>query len=908
LPEQEAQHQGPALAPGAFSGLLLELARQHTEPLTAAPAAVPLAYREGQVVGRFELLREIGRGGFGVVFEARDRELGRTVAFKAVRAGGQIAVKEERLLREAEAAARLTHPNIVTLFDVGRSERGPYLVLELLEGQTLALRLAQGAVPLREAVRIAMEVARGLAHAHANGVIHRDLTPGNVFLCADGQVKVLDFGMAHAFGQTRVDGGTRAYMAPEQARGAPEDERTDVFALGVVLHQLLSRELPFADGSELQGPEAAPALELPEAPGLGQLVARMLSKDPVARPRHAGEVLPALVAAYRELERSSLGESTSGVRRRTSLPGFWAELKRRRVVRATISYFILSFALLQISEPLLHALHLPDRLLTIIVVLLGLGFPVTVTLAWIFDVNPGGITRTPSSRAPGLRGLRLVALLAVLGVVAAVPVLGWYVLRQGSPAPRGEAGATPPEADERQPPAPAPASIAVLPFSDMSPGKDQEYLGDGLAEEILNVLSQVEGLHVSGRTSSFSFKGKSATIEQIGRTLRVGAVLEGSVRKAGNRLRVTAQIVKVADGFHLWSQTFDRDSADVFAVQDEIARAVVEALKVTLLKGRAPTTGEHRAASPDAYWQFLVARQLHRKGGWEGARKAYQRALTLDPSYAPAWAGLAAMLYLDANVSADVATRARLWEEALAAAERAVSLAPELADGYSARGWLRGVIGLDWAGEEADLERALTLSPSDSKVMGRHSMRFARRGQLAEAIRALRRVTELDPLWSTGWAALGARYNQAGQFEQGRQAIIRALEIEPSDSGARELLVEGAILAGRMEEALVEAGRQPDPDDRLWAEAIAAHREGKPLRAQQAIDQFAARFGHYTAVSIAENYAWRGEPDRAFEWLARARAQRDGALSDLRVNPFLRSLHKDPRFKAFLASINLPGP
>jgi serine/threonine protein kinase len=244
-------------AAGSLSAVLQELAQVPEADLGAAWDAW---LRPGAVVGRFELVREIGRGGFGVVYEARDRELGRSAAFKAIRAGSRAALREERLLREAEAAARLSHPNIVTLFDVGRSEHGPYLVLELLRGQTLAARLEQGPIPGREALRIAVEVAKGLAHAHSQGVVHRDLKPGNVFLCEDGQVKVLDFGLAHAFGQRRVDGGTPAYMAPE-------DERTDVFALGVILYRMLAGNLPFPDDDlerAVVGSRAAPVLEVPD--------------------------------------------------------------------------------------------------------------------------------------------------------------------------------------------------------------------------------------------------------------------------------------------------------------------------------------------------------------------------------------------------------------------------------------------------------------------------------------------------------------------------------------------------------------------------------------------------------------------------------------------------------------------
>jgi tetratricopeptide (TPR) repeat protein len=303
-PEDRLPDAGPtpeAVRPGALSALLEEIVR--------APGSDAAWQRElaaGDVVGRFEILREIGRGGFGVVYEARDAQLGRRVAFKAVRAGDQAALREERLQREAESAARLSHPSIVTLHDVGRCEQGPYLVLELLRGQSLGQRLAQGPLSVREALRVATRVAEGLAHAHARGVVHRDLTPGNVFLCDDGQVKVLDFGLAHAFGQPRIAGGTPGYMAPEQWRGAPEDERTDVFALGVMLYRMMSGALPFPEdgGRSATGPQPAPALEVSGAPAVGALVSRMLEKDPVRRPRDGGEVLAALAAFEQELGRT----------------------------------------------------------------------------------------------------------------------------------------------------------------------------------------------------------------------------------------------------------------------------------------------------------------------------------------------------------------------------------------------------------------------------------------------------------------------------------------------------------------------------------------------------------------------------------------------------------------------------
>jgi len=337
-----------ARRPAPLSALLEELARA---PRHDAGPRWEVALCPGAVIGRFELVREIARGGFGIVWEAKDRTLQRTVAFKALRVGDRPEVGEERLLAEAEAAARLSHPSIVTLHDVGRTPHGPYLVLEFLRGRTLAARLADGPLPLAEALRIAAAVASGLAHAHAHGVVHRDLTPGNVFLCDDGQVKVLDLGMAHAFGHRKLDGGTPAYMAPEQRRGAPEDERTDVFALGVILYEMLSGEPPFPEADPGRW-RAARRLEVPGTPpSLAELVADMLRKDPVRRPRDAARVLEVLAAIARHVkERGSAAtpgqpsdQVASSPRPRPLVSGGWRTGALVAAVAVLVGVLALSF-------------------------------------------------------------------------------------------------------------------------------------------------------------------------------------------------------------------------------------------------------------------------------------------------------------------------------------------------------------------------------------------------------------------------------------------------------------------------------------------------------------------------------------------------------------------------------------
>jgi len=318
--------------PGVLSTLLAELAR---EPQADLGDDWDRWLHPGATIGRFELVRELGRGGFGIVWEARDSELRRCVAFKAVRAGERTALKQEALAHEAEAIARLAHPNLVTLYDVGRSQHGPYLVLELLRGQTLAARLEQEPLSVRESLQLAAEISRGLAHAHEAGVVHRDLKPANVMLTDDGRVKVLDFGLAHAFGRKRILGGTPAFMAPEQWMDAPEDERTDIFALGVILYRSLSGQLPFdGSGSDF----TAPRLEVEAAPELGELVERMLSRDPVYRPRDGAAVLAELERLSPQLLPSA-EQLTPTVRvRRTSWPRTIALLAACAVLAVGLAY------------------------------------------------------------------------------------------------------------------------------------------------------------------------------------------------------------------------------------------------------------------------------------------------------------------------------------------------------------------------------------------------------------------------------------------------------------------------------------------------------------------------------------------------------------------------------------------
>jgi TolB-like protein/tetratricopeptide (TPR) repeat protein len=503
--------------------------------------------------------------------------------------------------------------------------------------------------------------------------------------------------------------------------------------------------------------------------------------------------------------------------------------------------------------------------------------------------------RTPAT--PGQRsGGRVAALVLTVGILAALPPLGWYVWRQsGTPRPAPEAAV--PE-----------ASIAVLPFSDFSPEHDQEYFSDGIAEEILNALAQVEGLRVTGRTSSFSFKGKAQDLRAIGASLGVATVLEGSVRKAGSRVRISAQLVKAADGFHLWSQTFDRELSDVFAVQDEISAAVVAALRVKLLPGKG-STARGATSVKEAHDHYLLGRDLVRTVEEVRDRKAlaeFEQAVALDPNYALAWAGIANTLRNLEGFSSNGLSNQAQRRKALEAAERAVALGPELPDGYAARARIRRGFLLDWAGARSDVERARALGPGDAFAAWASGQLLMTYGELPEALSELRRAVELDPLSAQAWTTLGQVQLSAGDHRGGRASLARALQIAPLVDEPRYYLFASLLVTGQATEALAMAEASKATWIRYLGVAMAQHDLGHARESRAALEALIATHAEDAAFQVAEGYAWRGEKEKAFEWLERARLQADTGFGWIKVDPLLAKLRGDPRFPALLRKLKLP--
>ena len=477
---------------------------------------------------------------------------------------------------------------------------------------------------------------------------------------------------------------------------------------------------------------------------------------------------------------------------------------------------------------------------------------------------------------------------------------------------RGESGMTAKPAPEKV------ASIAVMPFANRSASAEDEYFSDGLADELLNVLSKIKGLRVTARSSAFTFKGKQAAAAEIGRSLNVSTLLEGSVRKAGNRIRVSVQLVSVADSSHLWSESYDRTLEDIFAVQDDIAHSVVKELRTTLL-GEAPDSDASGAAKaevaravkgrgtdPEAHRLYLMARHLAERFNREDTAKAIgylNQALAQDSEFALAWVELSNAYAREADGGWTPVAEA--YGRALEAAVRSLVLEPDLAEGHAAMGWIQMVHDWDWHGAEASLARALELAPRNATVLRRAGALAVNRGRLEEGMGFFHRALEQDPLSSATYTNLGLALYAAARFGDGEAAYRKVLELTPQRSGVHSYLSFGLLAQGQGEEALAEASRESNEAFRLWALAIVHHALGYGAESDAALRDLIEKHSASMAYQVAEVHAARGESDAAFEWLERAYAQRDGGLSEVKVGRHLRSLHGEPRWAALLKKMGL---
>jgi TolB-like protein/Tfp pilus assembly protein PilF len=574
-----------------------------------------------------------------------------------------------------------------------------------------------------------------------------------------------------------------------------------------------------------------------------------------------------------------------------------------------IAYAIVAWLLLQVSDTLVPALHLPEWFNSGVAFVLIIGFPIAIILAWAFEMTPEGLKKEKdvdrSQSMTTVTGKKLNN--AIIGVL--VLALVYFVVDKFIVDPGRDAAeiATAVEDSRDQLPEPieptnSDKSIAVLPFVNMSSDQEQEYFSDGLSEELLNLLAKIPELRVAARTSSFSFKGQSIEIPEIASRLNVDHVLEGSVRKSGNQIRITAQLIQADNGYHLWSETYDRELTSVFAIQDEIATAVVTALKLTLL-GETPTA---RKTNPESYALYLQARYFDNLGGEDNLTKAataYQAALAVDPEYAPALAGLSRVYQQQADVGYINAIEGMVLSRSMA--ERAISIDPLSAEAWSSLGRIRWTYDWDWESAEEAEGKALELEPGNVDVISLSARLSSTYGRRDETIELSRQAVGLDPLSLRPLATLGNALASAGNLAEAESVFSKILELNPRFPAVYINLGEILILKGEPEAALAVIQRESSEVWQGYGLSLAYQALAREDEATAALQAFIRDYGSVGAYQVGVVYAFSGAIDQSFEWLERAYAQRDGGMTSLLTDQFLENLHADPRWEALLEKMHL---
>jgi TolB-like protein/Flp pilus assembly protein TadD len=576
-----------------------------------------------------------------------------------------------------------------------------------------------------------------------------------------------------------------------------------------------------------------------------------------------------------------------------------AELKRRHVIRMAGLYLVGAWLITQVASTVLPMFGAPEWLPRSVVILLAIGFVPTLIFSWIYELTPEGLRREVDvSGRPSMAqrtGRRIdLAIIAVLLVALAFFAVDRFVFE-----PRR---ATQLRVDDKptQHEARAGRSIVVLPFADMSQAKDQEYLSDGLAEELLNLLARVPQLRVISRSSAFSFKGRTADVATIAKQLDVAHVLEGSVRKAGNEVRITVQLIDARSDEHIWSQTYDRPLDNIFAIQDEIAAEVVSKLKITLL-GAAPKS---MVTDPEAYALYLKAREQYRIGSIDAYKQAiqmFQQAITISPSYAEAWEKLGG-LYLNA-VSRGMRDTEEGITRAREASNRALAISPDMALAEANLGWISNGYEHDMAAAVKHTERALALDPGSVDVLASagHAARSLGRLELWQSIE--KRITELDPANPGPWGQLGKAYAFSGNDEEAIASYRTLIALSPAFGGARHWLSLVLLKQHKAEEALALAADEPIEGYRLVTLAMANFAMGRRAESDAALSQLTQSYERDSSYNIGYVRAFRGEPDLAFAALEKAVEYSDSGLTEVNIEPSFAPLYSDPRWLPFLREI-----
>jgi serine/threonine-protein kinase len=582
---------------------------------------------------------------------------------------------------------------------------------------------------------------------------------------------------------------------------------------------------------------------------------------------------------------------------------FFTELKRRNVYKVAVAYAVVGWALSQGIAQVFPVFDIPNWAIRLIVLLIIIGLPIALILAWMFELTPQGIKRTEdvdlvaAAQQPKKRTWIFVVIIGALLSIALF-FLGRYSAITGAPR-QSEAAATPNK------------SIAVLPFVNMSADKNDEYLGDGMTEELINVLSKVKGLRVPGRSSSFAFKAKNEEdiFRKVGEKLHVNTVLEGSVRKAGDKLRITAQLINAANGYHLWSETYDRDVKDVLTVETDVAQRVVDVLKVQLGVEEARALSKKPTENPEAHRLYLLGRHhlvKYTQADLAEAVRNYEQALQLDPDFALAYSGLSDAFAL---IAGNAMPSKEAWAKEKVLAEKALQLDPELAEAHLSLGDARAN-SFDWAGGEKEINRALELNPNLASAYDASAWILTVFGRFDEAITKNRNALELDPLnpltnGNSGWYLYFAR-----RYDEAISALRSTIELFPNDAFSHFVLGWCLIMKGNVPEAKAELQKATELDDLPWyigAIGYAHAVSGDRAKAEQVLhdlDDLAKR-RYVTPNAYFLVYLGLGENEKALDWLEKCYQDQDGACWFLKVDQLYDPLRNDARFQTLVKKVGL---
>jgi serine/threonine-protein kinase len=730
----------------------------------------------------------------GEVYRARDTRLGREVAVKVLpETLARNADALARFQKEARAVAALSHPNIMAIFDLGKHDGIDYAVMELLEGSTLRDALDFGALPPARAVELALQIAKGLCAAHEKAIVHRDLKPENVFVTRDGDVKILDFGLAKRTERTLPDDateaptetrtspgtvmGTVAYMSPEQVRGEDLDPRSDIFSFGTVLYEMLTGRRAFAR----------------ESPA--ETMAAILMNDPPAPSGSGISISPAMAGILHHcLEKD--------VRRRY-----------------------------QTARDLLFNLQ---------------------------QFGSGAVEGAPAHSS-------------------------------GAP------------------------SVAVLPFLNFSADPESEFFADGMTEDVIANLAKVRSMKVISRTSVMPFKKREKSLREIGAILGASSILDGSIRRAGNRVRIVAQLVDARTDEHLWADTYDRDLTDIFAIQTDVAMQIAAALKAELSTEEVARIEQKPTLDPHAYQLYLQGRHAFHRNTENDYRRAlgyFEQAVAEAPDLAVGYVAIA-QLYTEVSAQGlgNIATSAVALNLARNAAEKALRLDDGLGEAHCIFATVKFMRDYDWAGAEKEFRLALSLSPGSGDACDLYGWMCSALGRHEDAIRLVTRAKELDPLAHA--SDLGTELLRAGRYAEGLDEARRLVEFEPSLTRSHSLLGWANVLLGRYEEGLPALERAAALsgggamfESQLGEAYAMAGRRDDALRILDGLRE-AAKTSHVSPYHFAYVHTGLGEADAAMDWLERAYEERAGAIYGIKGSFLFKGLHGHPRFQALLAKMNL---